>query len=386
MRFGTNVYLLSFSAFFADMGYQVIVGGLSVFLVIVLGAPIWVFALIESASYGFGSVFSYIGGRLADSHDAKRVTILGNSFIPLMSFIGIVGSYATAGLLYIGGWWARNFRSPPRRILIMRSTDDSERSSAFGLLHGLDVGGGVIAALFLVLLVGAGLPLGRIFIFSLLPLVVSTILVAYTRNVSGPSKEENAIIDEEAVRGNKKTLYGIFAATALFGFSSYSIGFPILTAAQSGNSILSGLVLYPIFMGSSAFGGFLYSRIRVAREIHTLGYLGYILSGIGTLSISLIFLSHSPQFYYFVAIIVLGFGVSGVETFEPAIVSKIVRGAKEGAGMGILTSFRSIGLFTSNIMVGLLYLLSPAYSYLYAGLVAVIGGITILFTGRNYSL
>ena len=47
-----SVYLLSFSAFFADMGYQIVVGGLSVFLVLVLHAPIWVFALIEAFSYG----------------------------------------------------------------------------------------------------------------------------------------------------------------------------------------------------------------------------------------------------------------------------------------------------------------------------------------------
>ncbi len=385
MRFKTNVYLLSFSAFFADMGYQVVVGGLSVFLVMVLGAPIWVFALIESASYGFGSLFSYVGGRLADSHDAKSVTILGNSFIPLMSFIGLMGSYVTAGALYIGGWWARNFRSPPRRILIMRSTDKQDRSGAFGLLHGLDVGGGMIAALFLVAMVSIGMPLHKIFIFSLGPLIISTLLVVYTRNVRGPSTSRDKDVSEAVVKENRRTLYGIFAATALFGFSSYSIGFPILTAAQAGHSILSGIILFPIFMGSSAFGGILYSRLRVNREVPTLAYLGYILSGVGTLLIALVYLLHSPEYFYFVAVLILGFGVAGVETFEPSIVSKIVGGAREGAGMGILSSFRSIGLFLSNLIVGLLYLLTPFYSYAYSGVVAVIGGIIILVAGRNFT-
>jgi hypothetical protein len=53
--------------------------------------------------------------------------------------------------------------------------------------------------------------------------------------------------------------------------------------------------------------------------------------------------------------------------------------------MGKLTSFRSIGLLTSNIMVGLLYMLSPAYSYFYAGVVAVLGGLIIISFGRDYS-
>lgn len=384
MRFKTNVYLLSFSAFFADMGYQIVIGGLSIFLVIVLGAPVWVFALIESLSYGFGAVFSYIGGRLADSHDAKSVTILGNALIPMMSFIGMVGSYVTAGALYIGGWWSRNFRSPPRRILIMRSTSEQERSSVFGLLHGLDVGGGMIAALLLVVLVGIGYPLREIFIISLAPLVISTLLVVSTRKVEKPTESDTRPDSEAKGTGNRTALLGIFLATAFFGFSTYSIGFPILTAAQSGNSIIHGLILYPIFMAASASGGFIYSRISVKKEIRMLGYLGYILSGIGTLSLALVFLFRPEQLFYYIAIIILGFGVAGVETFEPTIVSKIVKGARAGSGMGTLTSFRSIGLFSSNIAVGLLYTLSPAYSYFYAGLVAIIGGITILVAGRNY--
>ena len=372
MRFHLNVYLLSFSAFFADLGYQIVIGGLSVFLVLVLGGPVWFFALIEALSYGVGALFSYVGAKLSDSHSPKGLSIAGNSLIPLLSFTGLVGSYIAAGALYVSGWWSRNFRTAPRRVLMVNATTTAERSRAFGLLHWLDVGGGMIAATILVVLYSAGYSLGLIFLVSLPPLVISTIFLAATR--------QERIEDEQA--NNKKTrekgtFTAIMVATALFGFSYYSIGFPILSAAQHTGSVLSGLILYPIFMASSASGGFIYSRLRIKREIVTLGILGYILAGLGTLGISVVLFANLNFAYYYLSIIFLGLGTSAIETFEPSVISKI-GGSRVGSGMGILSSFRSIGMFSGNIMVGILYTISASYSYLYAGSVALIGGFLIL--------
>ena len=379
-RFHVNVYLLSFSAFFADMGYQIVVGGLSGFLVLVLHAPIWVFALIEAFSYGIGSVFSYIGGRLADRFDPKKLSIIGNSLIPILSFTGILRNYAAAGSLYVSGWWSRNFRSPPRRILMIESTSREERTNAFGLLHGLDVGGGVIASVFLITMYSVGIPFSLIFIVSIIPLVVSTLLISLTRKTKRETVDESRPVEKSA----GQTYFSILFATALFGFSYYSVGFPILTAAQDSSSILYGLLVYPIFMGTSAAGGFIYSRIRAKREIPILGLFGYILSGFAALGIFLILFLHAPFEYFYLSALILGLGTSAIETFEPSIVSRIVRGSKAGSAMGKLSFFRSIGMFSGNIIVGLLYLISPEYSYLYAASVAVIGGLSVLIAGRNF--
>ena len=379
-RFHLNVYLLSFSAFFADMGYQIVVGGLSVFLVLILHAPIWVFALIEAFSYGVGSLFSYLGGRLADRFDPKKLSVIGNSLIPILSFTGIVRNYASAGSLYVSGWWARNFRSPPRRILMIESTSSEERTNAFGLLHGLDVGGGVIASVFLILMYSVGISFSLIFLVSIIPLIVSTLLISLTRRTKREKVDETRPIEKTS----GQTYYSILFATALFGFSYYSVGFPILTAAQDSSSILYGLLFYPIFMATSAAGGFIYSRIRARKEIRILGLLGYILSGFAALGIFLILFLHASFVYFYVSAVILGLGTSAVETFEPSIVSRIIRGSKAGSAMGSLSFFRSIGMFSGNIIVGLLYLVSPEYSYIYAAVVAVIGGLSVLIAGRHY--
>ncbi|WP_048053926.1 MFS transporter [Thermoplasma volcanium] len=189
----------------------------------------------------------------------------------------------------------------------------------------------------------------------------------------------------DSAKAEKNVVYGVFLATLSFGFSYHSIGFPILTAAQSADSTISGLVLFPVFMASSSVGGFLYSRLRISKEVRLLGYLGYTLTGVGTLLISLVYLYRAPELYYYLSAVVIGLGTSGVETFEPTIISKIIKGSRTGSGVGYLTSFISIGLFTSNILMGLLYYeISPLSAYLYAGLAAILGGLIILFAGRKF--
>ncbi len=382
MKFHTNVYLLSFSAFFADLGYQVVVGGLSIFLVIVLHSPIWVYALIEALSFGIGSLFSFLGGRLSDRFDPKKLSIIGNSLIPIMSFTGLVKSYSQAGSLYIGGWWARNFRSPPRRVLMIESTSEQERSNAFGLLHGLDVGGGMLASILLFTLFYLHYQFDLIFIISVFPLIISTLLIAVTKKTT----HDRSRTEEQVERGAKNTYTSIMFAAALFGFSSYSIGFPILTGAQYSSSILLGLLAFIVFMTTSSAGGFLYSAIRPRKEVRQLSILGYILSGLGSLGISIVLFTHLPIEFYYIPIAILGLGTAGVETFEPTIISRISRGGKTGSGMGSLSFFRSIGMFSGILVLGFLYLIIGAqYAYLYPSAVAIAGGIIVLVGGRNFT-
>ena len=100
--YNRNVILISFSAFFADMGYQLVIAGLPYFLVFVLGAPVIVFGFAEALNYGVGSIFAYFGGKMADRYGYKKISVLGNAFIPILSFTGFaivpleaVGTFAT---------------------------------------------------------------------------------------------------------------------------------------------------------------------------------------------------------------------------------------------------------------------------------------------------
>ena len=378
--YNRNVLLISFSAFFADMGYQLVIAGLPYFLVFVLGAPVVIFGLAEALNYGVGSVFAYFGGKLADRYGYKKISVLGNAFIPILSFTGFaivpleaVGTFAT-------GWWMRNLRSPARRTLFAKSVSDTNRSKSFGLLHGLDVGGGIVATILLMVMLFYHYEFRFIFLVTIVPLVISTILVAMTRD-----RKRSTETDKKINAGGRKFAFGaVLIATALFGFSFYSMGFPILTVSEYTRSPILGVGTYTIFLAVSSLTGFTLSRVTIKNEMRALGFLGYILAGIGSLGyvISIIYSIGLAGFYVSSAVIAVAVGF--IETFEPTIITVLSASATLGGGMGKLSSARSIGLFTGNLLMGVFYTFGAQYSYVYAVIVSVVAGVLILYAGRNY--
>ncbi len=377
-------YYIGFSAFFADMGYQGAMAILPIFLIFVLKLNFFIFGLVEAFIFGFGALFSYIGGKLSDRYGSKKTTILGNSFIPLLSFTAFSYIPFIAIILFSSGWWMRNLRSPSRRAFLAENVDKKDRTSAFGVLHGLDVGGGILSIVILVVLLLLHFSYKYLFFFSIFPLIISTIIIAFIKGKKPVKRNnKNININKNAIKG-KSIFEGIIIGTMLFGFGSYAMGFPIITIAENSNNsmplrIISGVISYGIFLGISSLTGFILSKKAIKNEVLSLGLYGYILAGLGTLAfaISIIYSLGIIGFYASIAVVSIAFGIT--ETFEPSIISKIVNPDKMGSGMGILSSSRSIGFFIANIIMGTLYELKPSYSYEYAGVVSIIAGIIILY-------
>jgi MFS family permease len=160
------------------------------------------------------------------------------------------------------------------------------------------------------------------------------------------------------------------------------MGFLVLTVAIVTSDILLGALTYTIFLAVSASVGFLMSRVRLKREALPLGLLGYILAGMGALLYAVSLIGKLPLVSFYTSTIVIGLGTGFTEVFEPTIISKVSENI--GQGMGWLTASRSAGLFAANIIMGFLYFVDPAYSYIYAFSVAVIAGLTVIITGRTY--
>ena len=372
-----DVKFISFSAFFADFGYQAVIVGLPLFIVLVLKAPVYYYGIAEALNYGIGSLFSYAGGILSSRYGSKKIAILGNSLIPILSFTGFATSVTEAIGLFAGGWWLRNFRSPARRAMMSSAVSEKNRSRAYGLLHGLDVGGGILATLMFVLLISLGYSFRLVFLVTVIPLVISTIMLI-------PVNNSNGMVTSTAGEGsNRKPLFSwIMIASALFGFSYYSMGFLVLTVAIVSGKIVLGALTYTTFLAISSLTGFVMSRIRVKSETRILGLAGYIMAGIGALFYALSIVFSSPVYYLYLSTLVIGLGSGVTEVLEPTIISKISNDV--GRGMGWLSASRSAGLFLANIIMGFLFFINPAYSYVYAFAVALMAGIIIILAGRTY--
>ncbi len=380
-----NVLYVSFSAFFADLGYQTAIAVFPLFLVGILGASPSQFGIASAVAFGIGSFFGYIGGLMSDRLNDKYVAIIGNALIPLISLMGLAESPTVAVMLFAGGWWARNFRSPARRAMLVDSSTPSNRSTVFGFLHMLDIGGGVLSIAVLLVLITLGISYSKILLLTAIPLVISTLLLFPARKTKRSEEKvtvKKAVSDTKKSRSSSSTYKGIMIATAMYGFSSYSFGFPILTIDKASTPFLA-ILAYGLYLAVSAGTGY-YIGSRKWNRIRTLGILGYMLSGLGTLVLALGYFFNEGIFSLYIGVALLGFGLGVIETMEPTLISFIKSIKDVGRGLGALAGYRSLGIFAANLIMGLLYVLSPAASYLYSAVVAVIAGFVVLFAGQDF--
>lgn len=267
--------------------------------------------------------------------------------------------------------------------MFANSVSSENRSRGFGLLHGLDVGGGLIATFILIVLITEKIEIKTIFLVTIIPITISTILLLFTSKGLN-SARRGVDSGQKMTAGNRKTFLSILLATSLFGFSYYSMGYPIITIISNTSNPVLGIGSYSVFMGLSALAGFIYSSFAAKSEIRFLGLAGYLLSAAGSLVFVLVLHFSEPSILLYAGVGIIAFGTGAVETFEPTIVSRISSGLGAGRSMGWLSSSRSIGLFAGNIVMGLLYVVSSQYSYLYAFAVAALSAAIVLAGGRNY--
>lgn len=384
--FTRNVLLISFSAFFADFGYQGITALFALMLIFRYHEPVYVYGIITALAFGVGSLFAYLGGRAGDRYSRKRVSILGNLFIPLMALSGAFTSIWIAGLLFVVGWWSRYFRSPARRALLVDVSDPNARSQVFGLLHALDIGGGLLSALVAVLFVSIlHVPIEATMLVLAIPLLVSTALLFFVRT----GKARRAPRAAKAARTARTRLFtknpifvALLFATTFYGFSFYNAGYPVISAATSKGLFDLGLIAYAIYLGASAVSGYVFGSLK-PKAVRALWSLGYLPSAIASLLIGLVVLLHAPVAFFYVFVALLGVGMGSVETFEPTSTSLLVKREDLSTGMGYLSVSRSLGQFASNLIMGIIFTFSQSAAYGYAFAASLIATVILAVVDRR---
>ncbi|WP_298386734.1 MFS transporter [Ferrimicrobium sp.] len=380
-----TVWAIAGSAFFADLGYQSVLAAFPLFLVIALHQPVWEYGLAVSLSYGGGALFSWYGAKLGDRIGHRRVAILGNSLIPLLSLSAMVASPIWAVGLLTGGWWARNLRSPSRRVLLVAAVpNQDQRARAFGFLHALDVGGGALAGVAVLLAILSHTDYRWLFLATTVPLVISTLLLTATPSSRPPVPDEATTRTLDASHHPlppATATRSLLIAAALYGFTFYSAGFPVLTLAQLGSGIALGVVAFLLIQLTSALTGYIlphYVDNVLWKRARSLGWSGYLAMGIGSGCIGFGYSLHRNIALLLVGVIVTGFSLGVVETLEPTVMSVLRSGSQTGRGFGALSAARSTGTFAANLVMGLLYGVAVGYAYGYAMLVAVAAALVML--------
>ncbi len=404
-----DVWSISLSACLADLGYQSVLAAFPLFLVLEMHEPVWLFGLASALSYGGGAVFSWLGGRVGDRIGHRRLALMGNAAIPLLSLSALVANPAVAIGLLSGGWWARNLRSPSRRVMLTEAVPlEEDRSAAFGFLHGLDVGGGMLAACYVLVALAAHMPYRWLFLLTVIPLGASTFALSRATTgapaasgagsssekpleTSGESGRRSGTGNGQAGTGNGQAGTGprprlpgagaLLAATALYGFTSYSVGFPVLTLAEQGRSMLLGVTAFLVFQGVSATTGYALGAhlgLSASRRFGNLAVYGYLMAGLGAGLLAASYGASLGTAVSMIAVALIGFALGVIETLEPSLMSVLRPGGAAGRGFGALSASRSFGVFAGNLAMGLLYGLGASWAYGYAAVIAVVASLVVV--------
>ncbi|MEM0155589.1 MAG: MFS transporter [Thermoplasmataceae archaeon] len=382
-----NVALLSFSAFFADAGYQAVTAVFAILLVVQMHQPAYIYGLLLAISFGAGSGFSLIGGILGEKYGKKGISLIGNLLIPLMSISVLFSNIYILGALFIFGWWARYFRTPARRAWMVEISDPAYRSNIFGFLHALDIGGGIIAVSYSVVLILVGVSLKEIILITSVPILVSSVCLAmagtdehkdYTAEKIRSETMNAQDEDDPAIQKNNFIFRAIIVSATLFGFSYYAMGFPVITVSAATGSYVFGILTFGVYLSVSAFSGFLLGTLRGKKPLRTLWSLGYLLAAVSSLIIGLSYAFQGGIYLYYIGAAGLGFATGSVETFEPVMIAAVTKAKKMSSGMGWLSSSRAIGLFVSNLVMGVIFVISVIGSYIYAAVTSLAAAIILL--------
>ena len=106
-------------------------------------------------------------------------------------------------------------------------------------------------------------------------------------------------------------------------------------------------------------------------------------AALGSLFLAVSYQFHAGVLSFYLATAVLGLGAGVIETYEPVVTASLAPHSGLSRGMGALSQWRSIGLFTSNLLMGLLFTVSIFSSYLYAFVTAITGAVMLaILAGR----
>lgn len=385
-----DALLLSLSACFADTGYQAVAVVFPLFLVHQLHESFLSVGLSLALAYGVGSLFSYIGGRAGDRFNKKYVALAGNLLIPLMSLSGLASGVIVAGALFVAGWWARYSRTPARRAWLVEVTEPEYRSRVFGFLHALDVGGGVIAVTYSVILLLLGASYTVVLLVTILPLLLSSLCLVIAKRPAGAKAMDAQPKPAGSAAGSGSpalAYHALLLSATLFGFSFYSFAFPVLTVAQvqQAGSVGAGLagavaiIAFGVYLGISALAGILLGRTRL-RPIRAIWSIGYVLAAFASLAIGVLYFFGASPLLFYVAAAALGFATGSVETFEPTMISQVVGSRRLSEGMGWLSATRAVGLFIANLVLGILFSLGfvgETWAYVFPFATALVAGLIL---------
>ncbi|MEO0292915.1 MAG: MFS transporter [candidate division WOR-3 bacterium] len=375
-----NVKALGIVSLLNDAASEMIYPLLPVFLVSVLGAGPGILGIVEGISESTASLLKLISGWVSDKIRKRKFLIFIGYFLSGLGrpLIGLAGMWWQVAFIRFLDRLGKGIRTSPRDALISLSTPSEKKGKSFGFHRAMDHLGAIIGPIFAVILLKFGLSLKSLFLSSLLPGIITIIIVTlFVKEKEFKNNFRKNIGDFSVLSKNFKLYLFIII---LFTLGNSSDAFLILKAKDTGIGVnfipILWILLHFVKMVSSIPGGELSDKIG-RRKVIAAGWIIYALIYLG-------FGFSFKAFHIWSLFALYGIFFGLTEGVEKAFVSDLVNKESQGTGFGLYHLTVGIAAFPSSVIFGFIWQKFGSFSaFAYGAFLGIIASILLLSLVRE---
>jgi len=348
-----TVWLLGLVSLFNDSTSELIYPLMPLFLSSVLMAGPHALGLIEGVAEATASLLKLFSGVLMDKRWHAKGWVAGGYGLAALSrpLFYLVTSWPIVMALRFADRAGKGLRTSPRDALLAGAVDNEQRGLAFGLHRAMDNAGAVIGPLLAAWLLSRGVPLKNVFLWSVVPGIITIALALSIREASVvpvvkappfslkmagfPSVYKRYLLVMALFTlGNSSNMFLLLRAKEL-GLADYQV--PLLWALVSGVAMLFSV---PLSALSDRHG-----RTRLILAGWLAYGLFYLLLGINGFHTLLLW----PLFAFY------GLFLAATEGAEKALVADLAPREQLGTAYGWFNLVAGFMLLPASILFGWLW-------------------------------
>jgi len=178
-----TVWLLGLVSLFNDSASELIYPLVPLYLASVLMAGPKALGLIEGIAEATGSLLKLFSGVMVDRLQRTKLWVLGGYGLAALGrpLLALAGSWPVVLALRFADRVGKGLRTSPRDALLAQSVEPERRGLAFGLHRAMDNAGAVVGPLLAAWLLGRGLAIRDILLWTLLPGLITVGLALAVR-------------------------------------------------------------------------------------------------------------------------------------------------------------------------------------------------------------
>lgn len=365
-----TVWLIGLISLLNDAASEMLYPLMPLYLTTVLMSGPKALGIIEGIAEAASSIFKLVSGVIVDkTNKAKSWIIVGYTLAGLgRPLIAFANSWLWVLAIRFTDRMGKGLRSSPRDALLAESVGAHQRGITFGLHRSMDNAGAVIGPLLASLFLFLNVPLQEIFLWAIVPGVITVILACWIKDLPREPVSINAKFSW-SLEGMPSEFKRYLLAAGIFALGNSSDMFLLLRAKEVGVpqeqipllwaavSLVTTICGTPLSALSDSFGRKRF--ILIAWVAFAFFYIAMGLPGIAVYQIFGLF-------------VVYGLFKAATEGVEKALVADLAPKGLAGTAFGWFNLVTGLMLLPASFIFGWIYeSIQPFYAFMFSGLCAV---------------